>query len=118
MNQEFAKNWLSSWTGNRPQELLEFYHEDIYYQDPAFPSGIQGKENLGKYLTKLLAKNPDWIWELDSLYESDKFTFVKWKATINGKIVTGLDLIQMKDGKILRNEVYFDPSILLTKSSS
>src|SRR5215813_5626253 len=32
---EFCRRWLSAWTGNRPQELIQFYSADAYYRDPA-----------------------------------------------------------------------------------
>ena len=114
MNNTFFSEWLSSWTGNDPEKLCNYYHEDIFYSDPAFPQGLKGKESLRKYLVKLLAKNPDWKWELIEFHQSNELYFVKWKATFpqNGT-VTGLDIVGFTNGKISRNEVYFDPSILL-----
>ena len=60
--QGFAGKWLPAWTGNRPEELLEFYAEDVFYLDPGIPSGVKGKAELRTYFVKLLAQNPDWVW--------------------------------------------------------
>lgn len=118
MTEQFFKDWLGSWTGNNPEKLLEFYHDDIFYLDPAFPQGMKGKEALRKYLVKLLAKNPDWTWELVEFHKDQQMYFVKWKATIPEKgSVNGLDIVGFCNGKIAVNEVYFDPSILLLRNT-
>lgn len=33
--QSFTEKWLSSWTGNQPEILLDFYSEDAFYSDPS-----------------------------------------------------------------------------------
>lgn len=119
--EKFLNQWLAKWSGNKPQELLAFYHEDIFYRDPAFPQGLSGKEALGKYLVKLLARNPEWRWELTHFDQvNEERYYVKWKAVIpvgdETTVEEGLDLLEIKDGLILRNEVYFDTA-KMTKSS-
>lgn len=104
MTEQFFKDWLSSWTGNDPEKLLEFYHDDIFYLDPFYPQGLKGKEALKNYLVKLLAKNPDWVWELVSFQKDQQMYVVKWKSTIG----MGHDLVGFCNGKIAVNEVYFD----------
>jgi hypothetical protein len=117
INDNFFSQWLAAWSGNKPDELLAFYDQEIFYSDPAHKHGIQGKELFKNYLIKLLAKNPEWKWEAVHL---DQVTptryYLKWKATIPTatKIVIeyGLDLIELKNEKIIRNEVYFDTRLL------
>lgn len=108
----FIREWLAAWTGNRPGLLLEFYADDLYYQDPAMPGGIKDKESLGQYFTKLLAKNSEWRWEMAEYFITAKGLVLKWKAEIpvNGQTIElyGLDILEMQNGKISRNEVYFD----------
>ena len=114
MNQKnFINEWLSAWTGNRPESLLKFYHEDIVYSDPHHKNGLKGKENLASYLKKLLAKNPDWKWSLVELLPVDKNLFcIKWRAEIGRLVEFGMDIVGLKDDLIIRNEVYFDTTQL------
>ena len=104
--------WLGAWTGNQPADLLEFYTDDVFYLDPANPSGISGREKLLKYFEKLLNRNPDWQWEALEIFNTDKGFTLKWKATVPVKdkicILHGLDIVEMRGDKICRNEVYFD----------
>ncbi len=110
---EFCKKWLEVWTGNRPEALIEFYNKDCYYQDPANPEGLKGKDDLYRYFEKLLAANPNWKWEIEEFYETGKGFILKWKATIpihnNILIQYGMDIVEINDNqKITKNEVYFD----------
>lgn len=118
--EKFFHEWLSSWNGNRPHELIKFYHDFVFYSDPAFKEGIKGKDQLCAYLEKLLAKNPDWRWEMVHYDQVSPTRFyVKWKASIpkGENLITehGIDLVEIKDHKIFINEVYFDASSLVKK---
>lgn len=108
----FADEWLACWTGNNPDKLLAFYTEDAFYLDPANTDGIKGKEPLEEYFRKLLQRNPDWVWKADEVIPTEKGFTLKWKAEIplSNKTLTifGLDIVELKEGKISRNEVFFD----------
>lgn len=110
--QSFCDEWLAAWTGNQPDKLLTYYTDDAFYLDPANKQGLKEQEQLRAYFTKLLKYNPDWKWEAVEIMETAKGFTLKWKATIpvGETIVTeyGLDIVELTDGKISRNEVYFD----------
>ena len=112
----FCTEWLESWTGNRPEKLLEFYAEEAFYSDPARPEGLEGHAEIFPYFQKLLSKNPDWVWKALEIMPTEKGFTLKWQAAVPQaeKVIqlTGLDLVEMKNGKITRNEVYFDPTPL------
>lgn len=110
---KFAERWLPAWTGNDPERLASFYSEDAFYLDPAIPEGVRGKAALLAYFRKLLAHNPEWVWtQLEGIPMEDGF-LNKWHAAIpvgrKTLQVVGVCLVQLdEEGKIRRNEVYFD----------
>ena len=53
----FASRWLPAWTGNNPERLAGFYSDDAFYSDPAIPEGVEGKEALLAYFSKLLSEH-------------------------------------------------------------
>ncbi len=115
---EFCDLWLDAWTGNKPEKLIDFYSEDAFYLDPAKPDGLKGRERIFAYFKKLLAANPNWIWEAVEVYPTERGFTGKWKVTmpIGTKVIIehGMDIVEIENGKVKRNEVYFNLSNLLS----
>jgi len=113
----FCDEWLKAWTGNNPEGLLQFYSEDAFYSDPGVQQGLTGAEQIFPYYKKLLAHNPHWVWTREELIPTEKGFTLKWKASIpvGEQTITayGLDIVEVVNNKITRNEVYFDRSELL-----
>jgi hypothetical protein len=109
---EFAARWLPTWSGNNPPRLASFYTDDLFYSDPTLPNGVTGKADFIRYLSKLLANNPDWVWTQESAVPLQDGFLNKWRldAPVGDQIITcrGVCTVQMTDGLIYRNEVYFD----------
>jgi hypothetical protein len=114
---EFAARWLPAWTGNDPERLASFYTEDAFYSDPAVPQGVRGRAALTAYFEKLLGRNPEWVWEHEGSIPLEGGFVNRWRATIptgGAEVVCqGVCTVQMRDGLIARNEVFFDRSALL-----
>ncbi|MHA2046812.1 MAG: nuclear transport factor 2 family protein [Candidatus Thorarchaeota archaeon] len=117
---DFCKKWLAAWTGNKPKELLKFYHEDALYIDPAKKEGLRGHKEIGRYFERLLAVYPDWTWTPVEFIPIEHGVVLKWKCSIpiDNEVITeiGLDIVEFKGEKISRNEVYFDRTRLLAAS--
>jgi hypothetical protein len=117
---EFASQWLPAWTGNNPERLADFYSDDVVYLDGSVPQGLKGKDALLKYLRRLLAANPEWVWTQIEPFPMEDGFLNKWHASIpvGPKVIEciGVCLVQFNDqGKIRRNEVYFDRHELVTE---
>jgi 2-hydroxychromene-2-carboxylate isomerase len=117
---EFASRWLPAWSGNEPERLLAFYAEDAFYADPEVPHGVSGAD-LRDHLRKLLAANPSWEWlHQGSIPMRDGFVN-RWLASwpLRGRTVElrGICLVQLRDGLIYRNEVFFDRAPLQARPS-
>ena len=106
---DFCDQWLAAWTGNQPEKLLTFYDENAFYLDPAQPKGLKGHAEIRPYFEKLLSWRPDWSWKRLEIFPTEKGFTLKWEAKIPtaGEVVTkiGVDIVELKDGKIVRNEV-------------
>ena len=114
---EFCTDWLDAWTGNKPEALLAFYHEDALYIDPANREGLKGHKEIGRYFEKLLDVYHDWTWKPIEVFPIETGTIVKWECTIPIGPETihevGLDIVELEGNKITRNEVYFDRTRLV-----
>ena len=113
----FAEKWLPAWSGNRPELLASFYASDAVYSDPAIPKGVRGRDGLLAYFSRLLARNPEWLWtHRGSIPMQDGFLNL-WHASIPVGERTveadGVCTVQLRDGLIYANHVFFDRSELL-----
>jgi len=116
----FASRWLPAWTGNEPEKLAQFYSDDVFYLDPLIPGGVKGKEQFIMYLRRLLAQNPRWVWTQIEPIPMEGGFLNKWlaKIPVGEEIleIVGVCFVQFdENGKIRRNEVYFDRSQLIAK---
>ena len=114
---DFCERWLPAWTGNLPAKLTAFYSDDVFYCDPAIPDGVRGRDALLAYFTKLLERNPAWVWtHRGSIPMPDGF-LNEWHASIPVGATTvevdGVCTVQLRGGLIYSNMVYFDRSRLL-----
>ncbi len=114
---DFCNQWLPAWTGNNPESLVSFYSEDAFYSDPFIPQGQKGKEQVLAYFRKFVRQYPNWKYDPVEIFPTEGgFTF-KWKVSlpINNDIIVdyGMDIIEISNNKITRNEVYFDTARLL-----
>ncbi len=114
---EFSKKWLKAWTGNKPEDLIQFYAEDALYIDPANRKGLKGHEQILTYFKKLLAYYEEWVWEPIEVFPINAGFILKWKCTIpvDQEIIDeiGIDIVELKGDMISRNEVYFDRTSLM-----
>jgi steroid delta-isomerase-like uncharacterized protein len=114
---EFCERWLPAWTGNRSDLLISFYADDAFYSDPYIPQGLKGKEKLLAYLRKFISVFPNWKYEYVEIFSTTNGFTLKWKVSlpVNNETVVdyGLDIVEISDGKIRRNEVYFDTARLM-----
>jgi len=115
IDREFIESWLAAWTGGEAsvERLLSFYTPNARYDDPAV-ADLRGTEALRGYFTKLLRRYPAWRWEALEILPTESGCVLKWKATLDDRATTGLDIVELRDGLIDRNEVYFDPSKLFS----
>jgi hypothetical protein len=113
----FAERWLPAWTGNDPERLVSFYTDDVFYRDPAIPAGVRGRPALLAYFARLLSHNPRWVWRhVGSIPMAGGF-LNQWQATIpvGSRVVeaSGVCTVQLREGLICSNQVFFDRSGLL-----
>lgn len=116
--ERFCDEWFAAWTGGDPARLLAYYDEGATYADPAKPRGVRGRDALARYFGRLLPANPEMVWTRRELHrfadpgDAEHAFAVRWAATIpvGGAVVTenGCDLVWLRGGRIVRNEVYFD----------
>ena len=116
---DFAAKWHPAWTGNQPELLLSFYSEDAIYMDGGLIKPLKGHEEIRPHFEKLLSQNPNWVWRQRYTIPMQDGFVNHWhvSAPVGDKTVEidGVCLVHLRDGKIYRNEVYFDRHELVSE---
>lgn len=110
----FCDLWLPAWTGGDAARLCAFYTDDAFYADPARPDGVEGQAALFAYFDRLLRRFPAWVWSHErSLALEDGFVNL-WAcdAGDGGETFRGVCIVRLREERIFRNEVFFDPAPL------
>jgi len=112
---------LAAWNSQDVEQVVGCYTPDCQYRDPNTRGVVVGRDALRRYLTKLFL-NWKMTWTLREYFQfgqTDGGAFL-WKATLApasggpAKNVEGMDLVVLRDGKLARNEVYFDRAALFS----
>ncbi len=106
---------LSAWNSQDVDKVVSCYTQDCVYRDPNTRGAVEGQEALRRYLTRLFER---WKmhWSMREFFpfaDGSGGAFL-WHAGLTpasgGKTaeIDGMDLAVIREGKLSRNEVYFD----------
>lgn len=116
---QFAEEFLGAWNTQDVETVAGIYADDVIYRDPNIRGDLRGGADLRKYLKKLLAAwDMQWFTREGFPLKFEEGAGFLWRAEIKKRgasemaEVFGMDLVLIRDGKVCRNEVYFDRSVL------
>ncbi len=110
-----AEATLSAWNRQDVDGVVSCYTEDCVYLDPNTRGPVQGREAFHRYLSRLFQRwKMHWSLREFFLFEGGNGVAFLWHAQLTpasgGKTaeIDGMDLAVVREGKLSRNEVYFD----------
>ena len=68
----FCDQWLAAWTEIGQTTFYHFILRMLIIKTPSISTGLRVHQEILVYFTKLLAKNPDWRWEREEIFVSEK----------------------------------------------
>lgn len=106
--EHFAYDWIESWNAHDLERILSHYTEDFEMSSPLIatvanePSGIlKGKEAIGNYWSKALAKFPDLKFELEEIFVG-AVSIVLTYTNLSREVMAAEIFYINKDGKVYR----------------
>ncbi len=110
-----ADELLRAWNSQQVERVLSCYAADAEYRDPNTRGAVCGVDSMRRYLTKLFAQwRMHWTLREAHLFAEGQGCAVLWHATFqrpNAEAtigIDGMDFVEVRDGRIARNEVCFD----------
>ena len=113
---ELSEKLLQAWNSHEVDRVLACYTADLEYRDPNTRGAIHGGEAMGRYLAKLFARwQMHWSLREAHLFDDGRGCAVLWHATFRRSqdddatvAIDGIDFVEMRGDRVLRNEVCFD----------
>ena len=114
------------WNAGDVDGVLAFYDDEIRWSNVALEEVYEGKAAVGEFLTKLFRAMPDLVFTADEEIVRGDSAAEKWtiRGTHRGALfglpatgrpieINGVSFLQMRDGKFVRDDFYFDTGSVL-----
>ena len=128
---DLVSRYVAAWNGRDASAMDALVTEDVSWEDPALPEPGRGPADLRAFMERSWASFPDLVFDEPGerflLAEGDRIAW-RWRmrATFSGApidppgfaptnrpmAVTGVDLWELRDGRIARNQTYYDANDL------
>lgn len=112
-----VKAWESAWSSRDVEEVAAICTEDICFRSSMVPHALRGLNQLRGYMEKLFDLYPQTAIEVCHArhVKGRRSLFVRWQAKVPDQVsatrlaeVDGVSLLTIRDGKIMREESYYD----------
>jgi len=117
--QVLAVRFLDAWNLQDVERVVDIYTDDVRYLDPNTRGAVEGADALRRYLRKLFARwTMHWSLREAFLFDDRDGCAILWRARLTpadggGTVeIDGMDLAVVRNGRLARNEVYFDRAAL------
>jgi len=117
-----AEKWIAAWNSHNPDKMLPLFTDDIFYEDVAFGEASHGSAEVRKFFVSEFEGVPDLDLKLLRANVHGGHGTIEWifsgtdKGVFNtGKkfSVRGVSVIDVRDGKILRNLDFYDSATIM-----
>jgi steroid delta-isomerase-like uncharacterized protein len=118
---EVARKVVDGLTARDPDAIVQFTAPDAYLDFVAV-GVLHGREDLRRFFVDTFASFPDFTFTVDRIVSDERSAVIQWRVagTFTGKpflgiaatgrrlALQGIELMEIEDGTVRRNTVYYD----------
>jgi steroid delta-isomerase-like uncharacterized protein len=117
-----AEQWIAAWNSHNPDKMLPLFSDDIHYEDVAFGEVSHGKAELRKFITSEYEGVPDLELKMLRANIRGGHGTIEWTFSGTDKdvfktgkkfSVRGVSVIDLREGKIVRNLDFYDAATIM-----
>jgi len=121
-NPAIAEQWIAAWNTHSPDKMLPLFADDVFYEDVAFGVPSHGKTELRKFAADEFAAVPDLELKLMRADIHGGHGTIEWTFSGTDKdvyktgkkfSVRGVSVIDVREGKIVRNLDFYDSGTIM-----
>ncbi|HVS86099.1 MAG TPA: nuclear transport factor 2 family protein [Gaiellaceae bacterium] len=103
---DLIERYNAAWNAQDLDAIDALHHDEIVFHNHTADERAEGKTAVREHIGRIFANNPDLSFRTRSLGVSVGFAVCEWTATAGGKEWDGVDVFPLRDGLILRKDVY------------
>jgi steroid delta-isomerase-like uncharacterized protein len=117
-----AEKWIAAWNSHSPDKMLPLFSDDIVYEDVAFGELSHGKAEVSKFAASEFEAVPDLELKLLRSDIHGGHGTIEWSFSGTDKdiyktgkkfTVRGVSVIDVRNGKIVRNLDFYDSGTIM-----
>jgi len=117
-----AEKWIAAWNSHSPDKMLPLFSDDIVYEDVAFGELSHGKAEVSKFAASEFEAVPDLELKLLRADIHGGHGTIEWSFSGTDKdiyktgkkfTVRGVSVIDVRNGKIVRNLDFYDSGTIM-----
>jgi ketosteroid isomerase-like protein len=103
---ELIERYNAAWNAQDLDAIHALHDPGIVFHNHTADERAEGADAVREHIARIFANAPDLHFETRDLRFGDGFAVCEWTASTGGKEWDGVDVFPLRDGLILRKDVY------------
>jgi uncharacterized protein (TIGR02246 family) len=103
---ELIERYNAAWNAQDLDAIHELHHPDIVFDNHTADERAEGAAAVREHIAQIFRNNPKLRFATRSLRAGEDFAACEWTASTGSKEWDGVDVFPLRDGLILRKDVY------------
>ena len=103
---DLIERYNAAWNAQDLDAIHAFHHPDIVFDNHTADERAEGADAVREHIEQIFGNNPTLRFTTRALYVGDDFAVCEWTASTGAKEWDGIDVFPLRDGLILRKDVY------------
>ena len=103
---ELISAYNDAWNAQDLDAIASMHHPDVVFHNHTADERAEGADAVREHIAGIFAAYPDLRFETRSLRTGDDFAVCEWTARTGEREWDGVDVFPLRDGLILRKDVY------------
>jgi ketosteroid isomerase-like protein len=103
---ELIERYNAAWNAQDLDAIHALHDPEIVFDNHTADERAEGAEAVRDHIAQIFRNNPTLRFTTRALYVGDDFAVGEWTASVESKEWDGVDVFPLRDGLILRKDVY------------
>ena len=103
---ELIERYNAAWNAQDLDAIHALHDPEIVFDNHTADERAGGAEAVRDHIAQIFRNNPTLRFTTRALYLGDDFAVCEWTASVGSKEWDGVDVFPLRDGLILRKDVY------------